>query len=408
MYSFLKNSTLPYSTSITLIKEKHKQIEAIMKNLGIECWLVYARETEVNNEPILPFILGNDIVWGAVFLFFMKEKFTKVALVGNFDASTEEDKGIWDQVLGYKERLSVPLRKMITNYNPANIALDYSTSDVSADGLSHGMFLNLQSMLEGIKIYFISAEKIIQFLRSVKTETELELIKKSCLVAEDINREMTEKKIKPDRTEIAIQKDFHDIMDRLEVIESWQRRSCPAVDAGPDKEFGHVGPSDIVTKAGHTLHNDFGVKWQAYSSDLQRMWFFGTKDQVPNELRHAFETVKGAIRKASQEIRPGKKGFEIDKIARDYVISRGYEEYAHALGHQVGRATHDGGTLLGPLWERYGDSPNGAIAKNNVFTLELYVKTKNYGMVSLEEMIVITDEGCKFIVPPLEDFIYIT
>ena len=349
VYSFLKNSTLPYSTSITLIKEKHKQIEAIMKNLGIECWLVYARETEVNNEPILPFILGNDIVWGAVFLFFMKEKFTKVALVGNFDASTEEDKGIWDQVLGYKEGLSVPLRKMITNYNPANIALDYSTSDVSADGLSHGMFLNLQSMLEGIKIYFISAEKIIHILRSVKTETELELIKKSCLVAEDINREMTEKKIKPDRTEIDIQKDFNDIMDRLEVIESWQRRSCPTVDAGPDKEFGHVGPSDIVTKAGHTLHNDFGVKWQAYSSDLQRMWFFGTKDQVPNELRHAFETVKGAIRKASQEIRPGIKGFEIDKIARDYVISRGYEEYAHALGHQVGRATHDVCTLLGPL-----------------------------------------------------------
>lgn len=406
----MKNSILPYSTSITLIKEKQDQIKVIMSNLGIECWLVYARETEVNNEPVLPFIVGNDVVWGSVFLFFLAkdQKFSKIALVGNFDAPAQKNKGIWDQVIGYKEGLSEPLRELLTTFKPANIALDYSTGDVSADGLSHGMFLNLQSMLKGLNSPFMSAEKIIQFLRSVKTETELELIKKSCLVAEDINREMTDRYIRPGQTEISIQKYFHGIMDRLEVIESWQRESCPAIDAGPEKELGHVGPSEIVTKVGHTLHNDFGIKWQAYSSDLQRMWFFGTKDQVPDELRHAFETVKGAIRKASQEIRPGKQGWEIDTIARDYVLSRGYEEFAHALGHQVGRATHDGGTLLGPLWERYGDSPKGVIAKNNVFTLELYVKTKNFGMVSLEEMIVVTDDGCKFIIPPLDDFIYIS
>lgn len=298
--------------------------------------------------------------------------------------------------------------RLFNLYNISSIALDYSANDVSADGLSHGLFIILQKMLDGLNISFSSAEKIIQHIRSVKTTTELELITKACLVAEEINKEMTTKFICPNRTEIEIQNEFHNLMDKREVIESWQRMSCPAIDAGPNKDFGHVGPSELVTKSGHTLHNDFGIKWQGYSSDLQRMWFFGTKDQVPDELRHAFETVKGAIRKASQEVRPGKKGFEIDKIARSYVISRGYEEYTHALGHQVGRATHDGGTLLGPLWERYGDTPKGVLAKNNVFTLELYVKTKNYGSVSLEEMILVTDDGCKFIIPPVEDFIYIS
>jgi len=403
----MKNSELPYAVSIQIIKEKHNQIKEIMKKIGIECWLIYARETEVNNEPVLPFIVGNDIVWDAMFIFIAKNQdFKKIAIVGNFDVTTEEKKGIWDEIYGYKEGVSSDAKATLAKYNPNKIALNYSLSDVSADGLSHGLFLKLENMLEYYKEKFVSAEKIIQFLRNVKSETELALIKKACEVTEEINRSVTSN-LRPNRTEIDIQNEFHDTMANIGVIESWQKQSCPAVDAGPEKEFGHVGPTTGVTKKGHTLHNDFGIKWQRYSSDLQRMWFFGTKEEVPEELRHAFETVKGAIRKASQTIKPGMKGFEVDKIARDHVISRGYEEYAHGLGHQVGRATHDGGVLLAPLWERYGESPKGTIVKNNIFTLELYVKTKNYGWVSLEEMIVITDDGCKFIVPPIEDFIYV-
>ena len=401
----MKNSELPYDISIKLIKEKHEQVKEAMKNFGIECWLIYARETEVNNEPVLTYIVGNDVVWDSAFVFLLKDTiFTKIALVGNFDANSEREKQIWDTVIGYKEGLTAQLREIITNHNPNKVAVNYSLGDVSADGLTHGMFLKLNAMLQEQTL--VSAEKIIQYLRSVKTETELKLIKKACELTEEINKTITEN-LTIGKTEIEIQKEFHDLLDKNEVIESWQRKSCPAVDVGPEKEFGHVGPTELKTKKGHTLHNDFGIKWQKYSSDLQRMWFFGTKEEVPDELRNAFETVKGAIRKAFETIKPGMKGFEVDKIARDHVISRGYEEYAHGLGHQVGRATHDGGVMLAPLWERYGDSPKGIIVKNNVFTLELYVKTKNYGWVSLEEMIVITDDGCKFIVPPVEDFIYV-
>ena len=137
------------------------------------------------------------------------------------------------------------------------------------------------------------------------------------------------------------------------------------------------------------------------------MWFFGQKDEVPEELKHAFDTVKAAITKAADFIKPGIAGFEVDKVARDFVIKRGYDEFAHGLGHSVGRNAHDGGTLLAPLWSRYGNAPKGIIEEGNVFTLELYVKTKNYGMVSLEEMIVVTENGCEFLAPRQTDFIYI-
>jgi Xaa-Pro aminopeptidase len=134
------------------------------------------------------------------------------------------------------------------------------------------------------------------------------------------------------------------------------------------------------------------------------MWFVGSVNDVPNELMHAFETVRDAIRRASETIKPGCIGYEIDSIARSYVKERGYEEYAHALGHQVGRQAHDGGVLLGPLWERYGDTPRGKTAVGNVFTLELHVKTENYGTVSLEENIEVTADGCHFLVPSQNEF----
>jgi Xaa-Pro aminopeptidase len=68
---------------------------------------------------------------------------------------------------------------------------------------------------------------------------------------------------------------------------------------------------------------------------------------------------------------------------------------------------HDGGCMLGPLWPRYGDSPRQKIEQGQVFTIEPNVKTKNHGMVSMEEMVVITETGCEFLVEPRKDFIYV-
>ncbi len=213
-------------------------------------------------------------------------------------------------------------------------------------------------------------------------------------------------KFKLGMTEIEIQDLYFKEMEALDVEEAWQRDCCPAVDAGPFKELGHDGPrKDLIVQKGHTLHNDFGVRLKGYCSDIQRMWFFGTEDEIPEELHHAFNTVRDAIKLASEYIKPGVTGHSVDTIARNFVKSQGYPEYGHALGHQVGTEGHDGGVLLGPLWEKYGDIPKGLVEENNIFTLELEVTTENFGTVSLEEDIVITKDGCRFLVPRQTKFL---
>ena len=101
----------------------------------------------------------------------------------------------------------------------------------------------------------------------------------------------------------------------------------------------------------------------------------------------------------------GRQGHEVDAVARRLVQRRVYPGYPHGLGHQVGRNAHDGGTILGPLWERYGDTPNGVVEAENVFTLELHVPTEHFGPISLEEDIVVTEKGSRFLSRPQEALI---
>lgn len=394
----------PFDQKIQIVKEKHAMLPDILSSLDIDCWMVVIRETAANPDPVQNLVIGGEVVWTACFIFsYQDSNFRKIAIVGNFDADFEKNKGIWDEVIPYTKSLAEVLIPKFAELKPKKIALNYSKDEVMSDGLSHGLFLTINEMLDGF--VFVSAEKIIQTLRSRKSQTEVELITNAAKLTEEING-YASKNYKSGMTEIEIQNVFHSKMDELGVIEAWQREGCPSVDAGPDKVFGHVGPSKLKIREGGTLHNDFGVKLSGYTSDIQRMWYFGKKEELPDELAHAFKTVHGAISAAAEFIKPGVKGVEVDTVARNHVISQGYKEFEHALGHQVGTLAHDGGALLGPKWERYGDLPDGIIEKNNVFTLELYVKTENHGMVSLEEMILITDDGCKFMVPRQEDYIY--
>jgi Xaa-Pro aminopeptidase len=99
---------------------------------------------------------------------------------------------------------------------------------------------------------------------------------------------------------------------------------------------------------------------------------------------------------------PGVQGVTVDDAARDELTDRGWPEYQHAFGHQVGRSAHDGGTLLGPTWERYGDQPLGELREGEVYTVELGVETE-WGYLGQEEMVVVTDAGTEFVVPPQEE-----
>jgi Xaa-Pro aminopeptidase len=252
----------------------------------------------------------------------------------------------------------------------------------------------------------LSAEELIEKLRGRKLPQEIERIRRAIEMTERIFDELRSY-LRPGQTEREIATFVNARMQALEVTSAWEPVVCTAVDAGPNKEFGHASPTGEKTKLGHLLHFDFGVRHNGYCSDLQRMMFFGPPESIPEEVRDAFNTVREAIVVAASFIRPGRLGYEVDAVARNIVLQNGCEGFQQGLGYQVGQFAHDGGTRLAPLWELFGERPKGAVEEENVFKIELNVRTNEHGQVSLEENALITTNGCLFLSHPQEKLICI-
>ena len=377
---------------------KAEQACQILGELDLDLWLVFVRETDGMADPALSLAFRGSAVWPAALLY--GRDGLRTAIVGRFDADGLPD-GLFHRVVPYDRGIQTALVGELRRRNPRTIAINVSPSDAAADGLTAGMRDVLEKGLAGTpyRNRLTSSENLLARLRGRKLPAEIARIRRAVEITESIlARVLLQTRV--GETERSIYHRFRDEMTSCGVTAAWAEAHDPAVDAGPDKRLGHGGATENRVRDGHLLHVDFGVRADGYCSDLQRMVFFGTSADVPEEVERAFGAVAGAIEVSSRALRPGVRGREVDEVARSYIRDRGYPEFLHALGHQVGQSAHDGGALLGPPWERYGDSVEREVEEGNVFTLELHVPTTGFGGMSLEEDVLVTKGGCEYLSTP--------
>jgi Xaa-Pro aminopeptidase len=381
-----------------LLHEKADQAQALLAETGLDCWLTFARETELHPDPGIEQVVGAGVVRNSAFLFAAGG--ARVAIVANFDTSAVRARGVFREVVGYDEDIRGPLLSALQRLDPRTIGLNYSTDDVTADGLTHGHWLLLQQLLAGTPYLdrLTSAAPLLARLRGRKSAAEVDRIRRAVAVTEQVVGLLTPQ-IRPGQSERDLAAFVHARFAELNVAPAWAAEGCPIVNVGPASDLGHTYPSaEVRVEPGHLVHIDLGVCFNEYCSDLQRMWYVRRPGESasPADVLRALDTVVRAIDAGAAALRPGARGFEVDAAARQVVLEAGYPEFKHGLGHGLGRAVHDGGTLLGPRWPCYGRNTEAAVEAGNVFTLELGVPTAA-GLVGLEEDVLVTAAGCEFL-----------
>ncbi|MCF8243102.1 MAG: Xaa-Pro peptidase family protein [Melioribacteraceae bacterium] len=383
-----------------LILEKQQQAAQILNELDIDMWMTFVRETGNIKDPMLDMIAGTGATWHSAFIITRDGDTT--AIIGSLEEPNMKMVGTFKNIISYLKSVKDDLIKTLDKYNPNKIAINFSRDSSLADGLTHGVYLELIELLKDTPYAerFVSSENIVAALRGRKSAAELSIMKEAIKETLIIFDEVT-KYLQPGITEKEVAVFVHNIAEEKGFGLAWDKEYCPSVFTGPDTAGAHAGPTDRKIQKGHVINMDFGIKLNGYCSDLQRTWYVlkDGEDTPPDEVMRGFNVIKDSIQIAAKTIKPGAVAWTVDDAARSYIVENGYEEYPHGLGHQVGRAAHDGGALLGPKWERYGNLPYLTLEESQVFTIEPRLTIKDYGIATIEEEVVITKDGCEFLSP---------
>ena len=417
-----------------LTREKLTQAKALVKDSSLDAWIMFDRETVEGGDPVLPLILEGGLTWQSALI--VTKDGRSIAIVGNYDADPLKASGDWDEVVPYVQGIREPLletldsivetrkpepktdaAQMVTalvaptveagiasavgvEHKPT-LGVNYSMDDVKADGLSHGMFLLLENYLKGTRFEgcLCSAESVATALRAQKTPYEIAAMK-SAIKETDAIFDWVDKNVRVGMTEREVFDAIHRMIDEKGMGYAWDRNQDPIVNSGPDSMIGHGIPSSSIRiEPGHIFHIDLGVVKDGYSSDIQSCWYVPQpgEESPPEDVIMATNAVVGAITAGSAVLKPGVEGWQVDEAARSFLVGQGYPEYMHAFGHQVGRMAHDGGAILGPKWERYGNTPMMPIRENEVYTLELGVTVEGRGYLGIEERARVTASGIEWL-----------
>lgn len=387
--------------SASLVREKLDQAVAILQEQDLDLWLTFVRETSLTQDPALDLVAGLDMTWHSAFL--VSRTGERIAIVGRFDADNVAGLGVYSDVIAYDESVRPALRAAVERLAPRQIAVNYSESDPAADGLTHGLWLTLQATLAGTPYAgrVVSAEPFLAALRGRKSGEETARIRAAVRATEKLFAHLT-RTLKPGLSERRIAATLTAERLRLGLGTAWDAPYCPVVNAGPASPIGHTTPGAPKTRRGELLHIDFGVQRAGFCSDLQRNWYFRAAGErrPPADVQRAWEACWAALDEGAAALRPGAAGWEVDAAARAALTAAGFPEYRHALGHQLGRVAHDGATLLGPRWDRYGQAPFGRVEAGQVYTLELGTAVPGRGFLGLEEDVLVTTAGLEWLSTP--------
>lgn len=265
---------------------------------------------------------------------------------------------------------------------PAHIEMDHISMD-------HGN--TLQKKLGNIPM--VSMNGLPEKLRMVKDEAEIEIIAKAAKIT-DATFEYVLTIVKPGMSEAELEMAMYIHMRELG---SQGPSFSTIVASGPNSSLPHATPGERHFQSGDLVTLDFGAGLDGYCSDFTRTFAIG---KVDPELRKIYDIVLEAQLASLDALCAGKTGKQVDSVARDIITKAGYgPQFGHGLGHGVGRMIHED-----PRLSIKGDT---VLEPNMVVTIEPGIYLPGKGGVRIEDLCLVTEDGCRLFSASTKEWIEI-
>lgn len=246
-----------------------------------------------------------------------------------------------------------------------------------AEYVPYQMYRELKEALPDVQMKPVTGW--IEQLRVVKSPQEIEQIRRATEIVDIAFTQLLEE-LRPGLTELQV-------ASRIEALLREQGASSSSfetiVASGDRSALPHGRASMKTLEKGDFVILDFGAYFNGYASDITRTVVLGPASEKQKEV---YQIVLEAQTKAIEAIAPGLMGKEIDQVARNWIVSKGYGDFfEHATGHGLGLEVHES-----PLLRR---SSEEILQAGMVVTVEPGVYLPDFGGVRIEDDVLVTASG---------------
>jgi Xaa-Pro aminopeptidase len=237
----------------------------------------------------------------------------------------------------------------------------------------------IKEQLTEAAIDFSQTTDLIEEIRSIKTKSEIESIKRAILISKEAFeyawhiRHTT-------RTE----KDLSIEIEKFLRLKADNEVAFPTIVAGGKNSAYPHHQSQALELYKNFFIIDLGSRYYDYCADLTRVFFEG---KISVFTRKIIDIVRKSQELAIAKISPGVRCCDVDRAAREFIEKKGYvRQFGHGLGHGVGIDVHE---------LPYLNQKNEQIlTEGMVVTVEpaIYIEGK-FG-VRIEDMVLVESRGC--------------
>ena len=110
--------------------------------------------------------------------------------------------------------------------------------------------------------------------------------------------------------------------------------------------------------------------------------------KASKDMIKIYNVVKKAQQEAIKSVKAGVRASDVDKVARDYITSKGYGNYfSHSTGHGLGIVVHD------PI--SVSTLSDLILEENMIITIEPGIYIEKLGGIRIEDDVLVKKDGCE-------------